>query len=38
MKEIAQGVWQLAGWPRDFVNVYLVGDVLIDAGTRWAKW
>jgi glyoxylase-like metal-dependent hydrolase (beta-lactamase superfamily II) len=38
MKEIAQGVWQLAGWPRDFINVYLVGDVLIDAGTRWAKW
>jgi glyoxylase-like metal-dependent hydrolase (beta-lactamase superfamily II) len=34
---IADGLWQLAGWPRDLVNVYLAGDVLIDAATRWAK-
>lgn len=33
MKELAQGVWQLDGFPRDAVNAYLVGDVLIDAGT-----
>ena len=32
MREIADGVWQLSGWPPDNVNVYVVGDVLIDAG------
>ncbi len=37
MREIAPGVRQLAGRPRDFFNVYLVQDVLIDTGTRWAK-
>jgi glyoxylase-like metal-dependent hydrolase (beta-lactamase superfamily II) len=35
MKPIADGVWQLDGFPRHFFNVYLVGDVLIDAATRW---
>jgi hydroxyacylglutathione hydrolase len=34
MKELAPGVWQLDGWPSDLVNVYLAGDVLIDAGIR----
>src|SRR5262245_21547396 len=38
MYQIATDVWQLSGWPRDFLNVYLIGDVLIDAGTRWARW
>jgi glyoxylase-like metal-dependent hydrolase (beta-lactamase superfamily II) len=38
MQQIAEDVWQLSGWPRDFLNVYLIGDVLIDSGTRWAKW
>ncbi|HEX2071402.1 MAG TPA: MBL fold metallo-hydrolase [Thermoleophilaceae bacterium] len=33
MRELAEGVWQLDGVPRDAVNVYVVGDVLIDAGT-----
>lgn len=33
MKELAEGVWQLDGTPRDAVNVYVIGDVLIDAGT-----
>lgn len=33
MRELADGVHQLAGWPADAINVYLVGDVLIDAGT-----
>lgn len=32
MREIADGVWQLSGWPPHNVNVYVVGDVLIDAG------
>jgi glyoxylase-like metal-dependent hydrolase (beta-lactamase superfamily II) len=37
MREVANGVWQLSGYPRDRINAYLVGDVLIDAGTRWAR-
>jgi glyoxylase-like metal-dependent hydrolase (beta-lactamase superfamily II) len=36
MHRIANGVWQLAGFPRDWINVYVVKDILIDAGTRWA--
>src|SRR5262245_36383680 len=35
MQFIAKGVWQLSGFPRHFFNVYLLGDVLIDAATRW---
>jgi glyoxylase-like metal-dependent hydrolase (beta-lactamase superfamily II) len=34
MRELAPGVWQLSGWPPNMVNVYLLGDVLIDAGVR----
>jgi hydroxyacylglutathione hydrolase len=37
MRRIAHDVWQLSGFPRDMFNVYLAGDVLIDAGTRWAR-
>ncbi|MGE3804942.1 MAG: MBL fold metallo-hydrolase [Gemmataceae bacterium] len=37
MRKIADGVWQLRGFPSNFFNVYLVGDLLIDAGTRWAR-
>src|SRR4051794_21795004 len=37
MRKIADGLWQLQGFPRDMFNSYLAGDVLIDAGTRWAK-
>ena len=33
MHEIADGVWQLPLAPRNAVNVYLLGDVLVDAGT-----
>jgi glyoxylase-like metal-dependent hydrolase (beta-lactamase superfamily II) len=33
MREVAPGVWQLAGKPTNSINTYLVGDVLIDAGT-----
>lgn len=34
MKQLADGVWQLSGFPPDNINKYLVGDVLIDSGTR----
>src|SRR5262245_57624508 len=37
MQMLARGVWQLSGFPRNWVNVYLLEDVLIDAATRWAK-
>lgn len=37
MRLIADQVWQLSGSPRDWINVYLVEDVLIDAATRWAR-
>ncbi len=33
MKQLTDGVWQLSGFPADNINKYLVGDVLIDAGT-----
>jgi glyoxylase-like metal-dependent hydrolase (beta-lactamase superfamily II) len=38
MREIAPGLWQLAGLPPHLINVYLAGDVLIDAATRWARY
>jgi hydroxyacylglutathione hydrolase len=34
VQELADGVWQLAGFPPNLMNVYLVGDVLVDAATR----
>jgi len=37
VRTVAEGVQQLAGRPANVVNVYLVGDVLIDAGTLAAK-
>jgi len=33
--ELAPNVWQLPLMPLDGVNAYLVGDVLVDAGTPW---
>jgi glyoxylase-like metal-dependent hydrolase (beta-lactamase superfamily II) len=36
VKEVADGVWQLRGFPPNGINVYLVGDLLIDAATRLA--
>jgi glyoxylase-like metal-dependent hydrolase (beta-lactamase superfamily II) len=36
VKEVADGVWQLRGFPPNGINVYLVGDVLVDAATRLA--
>ncbi len=37
MREIVHGVYQLQNFPPNVVNVYLIGDVLIDAGTRFTK-
>jgi hydroxyacylglutathione hydrolase len=34
VKQLAQDVWQLKGFPRNGINVYLVEDVLVDAATR----
>jgi glyoxylase-like metal-dependent hydrolase (beta-lactamase superfamily II) len=36
VKQIAEDVWQLRGLPPDAINVYLAGDVLIDAASRHA--
>ena len=36
MKQLADDIWQLRGFPPNAINVYLVGDVLIDAATRHA--
>jgi glyoxylase-like metal-dependent hydrolase (beta-lactamase superfamily II) len=37
MKNVAPGVWRLDEAPRPLINVYLAGDVLIDAGRRWDR-
>jgi glyoxylase-like metal-dependent hydrolase (beta-lactamase superfamily II) len=37
MKHLAPGVWRLKEFPAPAVNVYLVEDVLIDAGRRWDR-
>jgi hydroxyacylglutathione hydrolase len=37
MKQLAPGVWRLKQLPAPSVNVYLAGDVLVDAGTRWDR-
>jgi hydroxyacylglutathione hydrolase len=34
MQQLAEDVYQLKGWPRNAINVYVIGDVLIDAATR----
>lgn len=36
MRQLAPDLWQLRGLPPNAINVYLAGDVLIDAGTRLA--
>src|SRR3954467_4219705 len=36
MKLIADDVYLLPGFPPNAINVYLVGDVLVDAATRHA--
>jgi len=37
VRELARDVYLLRGRPRNAINVYLVGDVLIDAATRQAE-
>jgi hydroxyacylglutathione hydrolase len=37
VKSLAPGVWRLKQFPIPSVNVYLVEDVLVDAGTRWDR-
>jgi hydroxyacylglutathione hydrolase len=37
VKEVADGVWQLSGFPPNAINVFLVGDVLVDAASRHAR-
>jgi hydroxyacylglutathione hydrolase len=37
MRTLADGVQQLSGVPANAINVYLVGDLLVDAGTPSAK-
>jgi hydroxyacylglutathione hydrolase len=32
MRELAPDVWQLDGFPANSINVYVIGDVLIDSG------
>jgi hydroxyacylglutathione hydrolase len=36
VKQVADGVWHLRGFPPYAINVYLAEDVLIDAGSRHA--
>ena len=37
MRLVADDVYLLRGFPKEAINVYLVGDVLIDAGTTLAQ-
>ncbi|OJU83940.1 MAG: hypothetical protein BGO11_14720 [Solirubrobacterales bacterium 70-9] len=37
MKRLAPGVWRLKELPLPTVNVYLAGDLLIDAGRTWDR-
>jgi hydroxyacylglutathione hydrolase len=36
VKQLADGLHQLAGFPPNAINVYLMGDVVVDAGSRHA--
>jgi hydroxyacylglutathione hydrolase len=36
VKELAPHVWMLSGFPPNAINVYVIGDVLIDAASRHA--
>jgi glyoxylase-like metal-dependent hydrolase (beta-lactamase superfamily II) len=37
VKQLAPGLWQLSGFPPNAVNVYLMGDVVVDAGAKIDK-
>jgi hydroxyacylglutathione hydrolase len=34
VKQLAPDLWMLSGFPPNAINMYLMGDVLVDAGTR----
>jgi hydroxyacylglutathione hydrolase len=34
VQQLADDVWHLSGFPTNGVNVYVIGDVLVDAGVR----
>jgi hydroxyacylglutathione hydrolase len=36
VKQLADGVWQLSGFPPHGINVYVLEDVVVDAATRHA--
>ena len=36
MKRLIDGLYLLRGFPPFAINVYLMGDVIVDAGTRHA--
>jgi glyoxylase-like metal-dependent hydrolase (beta-lactamase superfamily II) len=36
VKQLADGLYQLSGFPPNGINVYLMGDVIVDAATRHA--
>ena len=36
MKQLAPDVWKLSGFPPNAINVYVLGDVLVDAASRHA--
>ncbi len=37
MKPLAEGLFQLRGFPPNAINIYLMGDVLVDAGAKFAR-
>jgi hydroxyacylglutathione hydrolase len=37
LKLVADGVWRLSEPARPLINIYLAGDVLIDAGRNWDR-
>jgi glyoxylase-like metal-dependent hydrolase (beta-lactamase superfamily II) len=37
VKQLADGLYQLSGFPPNGINVYLMGDVIVDAATRHAS-
>jgi len=37
MRQLADDLYMLRGFPANAINVYLVGDVLLDAGTKYAR-
>lgn len=37
MRKLADDVWQIGGFPPNGINVYVIGDVLIDAATKFGS-